>query len=85
MVNYMLPQQAVNHVDQQMKDFTDALIDGYFAHAISNMKAFDKMTGSVFNTYSSKIVDSLKEVNTNAKQFARTGKVTCPYCTGNKG
>lgn len=85
MINYMLPQQVVIYADKQIKEYNDAIIDGYFAHAISNIKAFDNLTGSTFTTYTSKVVDSLKEVNENAKQFTRTGKISCPCCAGSKG
>lgn len=84
MINYMLPQSYVSHMDEQFKNYVSAMVESNFVHVETQVKAFDKLTGNIFNTYTSKVSEFIKESKENAKETIRTGKVNLPCCAGNK-
>jgi hypothetical protein len=85
MYNYILPQQAVSHVDQKVKEFATSVTEGYYAYLISNIKSFDQLTGNTFNIYTKKVLETVKESEENAKQFIKSGKIQCSCTAANKG
>ena len=85
MYNYILPQQAVSHVDQKVKDFVTSVTEGYYAYIVSNIKSFDQLTGQTFNTYTKKMLETVNESEENAKQFIKSGKIQCSCTAANKG
>ena len=79
MMNYMLPQAAVNHTDAQIKNFFNSLIESNHAYIAAQVKTFDQLTGNTFNLHTSRTLETLKDVVENAKQTVKTGKIAFPF------
>ena len=78
MMNYMLPQAAVNHFDASIKNFFNSLIESNHAYAVAQVRAFDQLTGNTFNLHTSRTIETLKDAAENAKQIVKTGKIAIP-------
>ena len=75
MFNMFNPQSMVSQFDAKAKTYAESVLDTFEAFQISNIKSFDNFTNHIFDIYSSKLVNTVKEVNENAKEIVKTGKL----------
>lgn len=85
MFNYFNPQSVVTQMDAKAKEYTESVLDTIEAFQIANIKSFDELTNKIFTTYTSKAIDTVKEVNVNAKEIVKTGKLKSFAYVGHKG
>jgi len=85
MFNYFNPQSVVTQMDTKAKEYTESVLDTIEAFQVANIKSFDELTNKIFTTYTSKAIDTVKEVNANAKEIVKTGKLKSFTYVGNKG
>lgn len=85
MLNYFNPQSMITQMDTKAKEYTESVLDTIEAFQIANIKSFDQLTNSMFTTYTSKAIDTVKEVNVNAKEIVKTGKLKSFTYVGNQG
>jgi hypothetical protein len=78
------PQSMVNQFDAKNKAYAEAVLDTIEAFQLSNIKSFDELTNSTFTTYTSKLVNTVKETNVNAKEIVKSGKFKVGITTGHK-
>ncbi len=84
MFNMFNPQSMVNQFDAKNKAYAEAVLDTIEAFQLSNIKSFDDLTNSTFTTYTSKLVNNVKEANVNAKEIVKSGKFKVGITTGHK-
>ena len=85
MFNMFNPQTMVNQFDAKTKEYTESVLDTIEAFQVSNIKSFDELTNSMFNIYSNRVIDFVKEANVNAKEIVKTGKIKSFAYAGHKG
>ena len=85
MFNFFNPQSMVDQFDSKTKAYVQSVLDTIEAFQVSNIKSFDQLTNSTFTTYTSKAIDTVKEVNVNAKEIVKTGKLKSFAYVGNQG
>jgi hypothetical protein len=85
MFNFFNPQSMVNQFDAKTKEYAESVLDTIEAFQVSNIKSFDQLTNSMFDIYTSKAIDVVKEANVNAKEIVKTGKFKSFAYVGNKG
>ena len=78
------PQSMVNQFDAKTKAYAEAVLDTIEAFQLSNIKSFDDLTNSTFTTYTSKLVNNVKEANVNAKEIIKSGQFKVVTATGHK-
>lgn len=84
MFNFFNPQSVVTQMDAKAKAYAESVLDTIEAFQVSNIKSFDTFTNSTFTIYSDRIISAVKEVNENAKEIVKTGKLKYTY-VGHKG
>lgn len=84
MFNMFNPQSMVDQFDAKNKAYAEAVLDTIEAFQVSSVKAFDQLTNSTFTTYTSKVIDTVKEINVNAKEIVKSGKFKVGITTGHK-
>lgn len=84
MINFFNPQSMVSQFDTKNKAYAEAVLDTIEAFQLSNIKSFDDLTNSTFTTYTSKLVNTVKETNVNAKEIVKSGKFKVGITTGHK-
>jgi hypothetical protein len=75
MYNYMLPQANVNTQQEKIENYLFDTMDvnvGYFKHILDS---FDKFSGQIFNTYTSRTKNFVDYSVKNAKEVIRTGQL----------
>ena len=75
MFNFFNPQSVVTQMDAKAKEYAESVLDTIEAFQVSNIKSFDTFTNSTFTIYSDRIISAVKEVNENAKEIVKTGKL----------
>ena len=85
MFNMFNPQSMVSQFDAKTKTYAESVLDTIEAFQVSNIKSFDTFTNSTFTTYTSKVIDTVKECSENAKEIVKTGKLKSFAYVGNKG
>ena len=84
MFNYFNPQSMVTNFDTRTKEYFTTFLDTVAAFQISNVKSFDQLTDNLFNIYTSKVIDTVKDMNVNAKEIIKSGKFKVVTATGHK-
>ena len=79
------PKSMVEQFDTKTKEYAESVLDTIEAFQISNIKSFDQLTNHIFDIYSSRAITALKEVNENAKEIVKTGKIKSFLNVGNQG
>ena len=79
MFNMFNPQSMVSQFDAKNKAYAEAVLDTIEAFQLSNIKSFDDLTNST-----SKLVNTVKETNVNAKEIVKSGKFKVGITTGHK-
>jgi len=79
------PQSMVSQFDAKIKSYAESVLNTIEAFQVSNIKSFDQLTNSTFTTYTSKVIDIVKECSENAKEIVKTGKLKSFAYVGNKG
>jgi len=85
MFNMFNPQSMVSQFDAKIKSYAESVLNTIEAFQVSNIKSFDQLTNSTFTTYTSKVIDIVKECSENAKEIVKTGKLKSFAYVGNKG
>ncbi len=85
MFNMFNPQSMVSQFDAKIKSYAESVLNTIEAFQVSNIKSFDQLTNSTFTTYTSKVIDTVKECSENAKEIVKTGKLKSFAYVGNKG
>ena len=85
MFNYFNPQNIIEQFDTKTKEYAESVLDTVETFQISNIKSFDQFTNHIFDIYSSRAITALKEVNENAKEIVKTGKIKSFLNVGNQG
>jgi hypothetical protein len=67
MFNFFNPQSIITQFDTKTKEYTESVLETFEAFQISNIKSFDKMTGSMFKTYCDKTINTIKKMNEEVK------------------
>ena len=67
MFNYFNPQNIIEQFDTKTKEYAESVLDTIEAFQVSNIKSFDKMTGSMFKTYCDKTINTIKKINVEVK------------------
>ena len=84
MFNMFNPQSMVTELDSKTKEYASTFLDTIEAFQVSSVKAFDQFTNNTFNIYTSKVIDTVKDMNVNAKEIIKSGKFKVVTATGHK-
>ncbi len=84
MFNMFNPQSMVTEFDSKTKEYASTFLDTIEAFQVSSVKAFDQFTNNTFNIYTSKVIDTVKDMNDNAKEIVKSGKFKVVTATGHK-
>ena len=85
MFNMFNPQSMITQFDAKTKEYAESVLETVETFQISNVRSFDNFTNHIFDIYSSRAITALKEVNENAKEIVKTGKIKSFLNVGNQG